>query len=273
MSITSLQFVLSQFETEKYRYFIISDEDGDPVYMQNDLIDQESALAKIRSFLKDNNGYFTIKVFGKKLTNPKNRAEQDKNLVTKFNVELTHKLNQQAAPLMGAVGGFGGFGGYGGYSGLPSDDPRSNAPNIYDLQRDNAATLTQLKLMEKDHQHYREMKELQDRIERMEKDSEKATGMNGVLSTLGDNFKDPAVLMGLLSTVGGLFKKPDVMPMNGINEDVETNISLRKKAMLDSVNTLMKLDANFPENITALAALAQNKPDTYKMAVNYLKSM
>jgi hypothetical protein len=264
MSITSLQFVLSQFETEKYRYFIISDEDGDPVYMQNDLIDQESALAKIRSFLKDNNGYFTIKVFGKKLTNPKNRAEQDKNLVTKFNVELTHKLNQQAAPLMGAVGGFGS---------LPSDDPRSNAPNIYDIVGRMGEVTTQMKLMEKDHQHYREMKELQDRIEKMEQENSKATGMNGVLSTLGDNFKDPAVLMGLLSTVGGLFKKPEVMPMNGINEDVETNISLRKKAMLDSVNTLMKLDANFPENITALAALAQNKPDTYKMAVNYLKSM
>jgi hypothetical protein len=264
MSITSLQFVLSQFETEKYRYFIISDEDGDPVYMQNDLIDQESAVAKIRSFLKDNNGYFTIKVFSKKLTNPKNRAEQDKNLVTKFNVELTHKLNQQSAPVMGAVGGFGS---------LPSDDPRSNAPNIYDIVGRMGEVTTQMKLMEKDHQHYREMKELQDRIERMEKDSEKATGMNGVLSTLGDNFKDPAVLMGLLSTVGGLFKKPEVMPMNGINEDVETNISLRKKAMLDSVNTLMKLDANFPENISALAALAQNKPDTYKMAVNYLKSM
>jgi hypothetical protein len=264
MSITSLQFVLSQFETEKYRYFIISDEDGDPVYMQNDLIDQESALAKIRSFLKDNNGYFTIKVFGKKLTNPKNRAEQDKNLVTKFNVELTHKLNPQAAPLMGAVGGFGS---------LPSDDPRSNAPNIYDIVGRMGEVTTQMKLMEKDHQHYREMKELQDRIEKMEQENSKATGMNGVLSTLGDNFKDPAVLMGLLSTVGGLFKKPEVMPMNGINEDVETNISLRKKAMLDSVNTLMKLDANFPENISALAALAQNKPDTYKMAVNYLKSM
>jgi hypothetical protein len=264
MSITSLQFVLSQFETEKYRYFIISDEDGDPVYMQNDLIDQESATAKIRSFLKDNNGYFTIKVFSKKLTNPKNRAEQDKNLVTKFNVELTHKLNQQAAPLMGAVGGFGS---------LPSDDPRSNAPNIYDIVGRMGEVTTQMKLMEKDHQHYREMKDLQDRIEKMEQENSKATGMNGVLSTLGDNFKDPAVLMGLLSTVGGLFKKPDVMPMNGINEEVETNVSLRKKAMLDSVNTLMKLDANFPENITALASLAQNKPDTYKMAVNYLKSM
>jgi len=117
------------------------------------------------------------------------------------------------------------------------------------------------------------MKELQDRIEKMEQENAKATGMNGVLSTLGENFKDPAVLMGLLSTVGGLFKKPNVMPMNGINEEVETNVSLRKKMMLDAVNTLMKLDSEFPENIAALSVLAQNKPETYKIAVQYLKSM
>ena len=264
MSITSLQFVLSQFETEKYRYFIIFDEDNDPVYMQNDLIDQESAVAKLRSFFNNNNGFFYIKVFSKKLTNPKNRAEQDKNLLTKFNVELTHKLNQQAAPLMGAAPGFGS---------LPSDDPRSNAPNIYDIVGRMGEVTTQMKLMEKDHQHYREMKELQDRIEKMEQENAKATGMNGVLSTLGENFKDPAVLMGLLSTVGGLFKKPNVMPMNGINEEVETNVSLRKKMMLDAVNTLMKLDSEFPENIAALSVLAQNKPETYKIAVQYLKSM
>lgn len=266
MSITSLNFVLSQFETEKYRYFIISDEDNDPVFMQNDLIDQESALAKIRSFFSSNNGFFSIKVFSKKLTNPKNRAEQDKNLVTKFNVELTHKLNHQPMiPINGYNQGFGS---------LPSDDPRSNAPNIYDVVGRMGEVTTQMKLMEKDHQHYREMKELQDRIERMEKDSEKATGMNGVLSTLSDNFKDPAVLMGLLSSVGGLFKgKSDVMPMNGVDAEVGANISERKTMMLNSVNMLMKLDPNFPENIAALSSLAQNKPDTYKMAVNYLKSM
>jgi hypothetical protein len=268
MSITSINFVMSQFETEKYRYFIISDEDGDPVFVQNDLIDQESALAKIRSFFNSNNGYFSIKVFSKKLTNPKNRAEQDKNLVTKFNVELTHKLNAQ--PMAPINGGFGGFGGFGS---LPSDDPRSNAPNIYDIVGRMGDVTTQMKLMEKDHQHYREMKELQDRIEKMEQENSKATGMNGVLSTLSDNFKDPAVLMGLLSSVQGLFKKPDVMPMNGIDAEVQSNVSDRKTKMLNAVNLLMKLDANFPENVSALASLAQNKPDTYKMAVNYLKSM
>lgn len=265
MSITSINFVMSQFETEKYRYFIISDEDGDPVFVQNDLIDQESALAKIRSFFNSNNGYFSIKVFSKKLTNPKNRAEQDKNLVTKFNVELTHKLNAQP---MNQINGLNQ-----GFGSLPSDDPRSNAPNIYDIVGRMGEVTTQMKLMEKDHQHYREMKELQDRIEKMEQENQKATGMNGVLSTLSDNFKDPAVLMGLLSSVQGLFKKPDVMPMNGIDVEVQSNVSERKTKMLNAVNLLMKLDPNFPENVSALASLAQNKPDTYKMAVQYLKSM
>ena len=71
MSITSANFVISQFETEKLRYFIIFDEDNDPVFVQNDLIDQESAIAKLRNFFKDHNGYFTIKVFGSKLSNIK----------------------------------------------------------------------------------------------------------------------------------------------------------------------------------------------------------
>lgn len=265
MSITSINFVVSQFETENYRYFMIFDEDNDTVFVQNDLIDQESALAKLKSFVRDNNGYFSIKVFSKKLTNTKNRVEQDKFLAAKYNIELTHKLN--LAPVTPAPYGVNGFGS------LPSDDPRANAPNIYDIFGRMGEVTTQMKLMEKDHQHYREMKELQDRIERMEQENQKATGMNGVLSTLSDNFKDPAVLMGLLSSVGGLFKKQEVMPMNGITEEVATNVSERKTKMLNAVNLLMKLDADFPENISALANLAQTKPDTYKMAVVYLKSM
>ena len=84
MSITSLNFVFSQFETENYRYFIIYDEDNDPVYTQNELVDKETAIAKLRNFFKDNNGYYCIKVYGKKLTNPKNKAELDKNVFQEF---------------------------------------------------------------------------------------------------------------------------------------------------------------------------------------------
>jgi hypothetical protein len=268
MSITSINFVISQFESEKYRYFIIFDEDNDPVYVQNDLIDQESALAKIRGFFRDNNGFFSIKVFSKKLTNPKNKIEQDKNMVTKFNVELTHRLNDNPMPLPqhSNMGGFGS---------LPSDDPRSNAPNIYDIFGKMGEVTTQMKLMEKDHQHYRDMKDLQDRLEKAEEEKNKAAGMSGVLSTLGEHFKDPSVLLGLLSGVSGLFKgqSANVMPMNGVTDEVASNVSERKTKMVNAVNLLMKLDAEFPENVDMLSKLCQNKPEMYKMAVVYLKSM
>ena len=134
---------------------------------------------------------------------------------------------------------------------------------------------TQMKLMEKDHQHYREMKDLQEKIAEMERERERSQGMNGVLSTLGENFKDPAVLMGILSSVGGLFKKPteNVMPMNGINDEVADNIDARKQKMVKAVNTLMRLDPSFPENISALAVLCETKPDTYKLAVTYLNNI
>lgn len=268
MSITSCNFVISQFETEKYRYFIIFDEDNDPVFVQNDLIDQESAIAKLRSFFRDHNGYFSIKVFGSKLSNIKNKAEQDKKIVTKFNVELTHKLDMNSVNNMNPINGFG-MGGFGNT--LAPDDPRQGAPNIFGLVNEMGAMATNLKLMEKDHAHYRELKDLQDRLEKAEKERETSAGMNGVLSTLGEHFKDPAVLMGLLSGVSTLFKGPSapaVMPMNG----VESGVDERKQVMVNSVNTLMKLDAEFVENISALADLAQNKPDTYKMVINNLKT-
>jgi len=267
MSITSLNFVLSQFEQENYRYFIIFDEDGDPIFTQNELLDKETALAKLRNFFRDNNGYFTIKVFSKKLTNPKNRVEQDKNIVTKFNVELTHSIKSMPVnnfPITGNIS-----------NGLPPDDPRNNAPNIYELFGKMGDVTTQMKLMEKDHQHYREMKDLQDRIAKMEEENAKATGMNGVLSTLGEQFKDPGVLLGLLSGVSGLFKNQSapVVPMNGVTSEVESNIADRKAKMVNAVNTLMRLDPNFPENISALAKMCENKPDVYKMAVGYLNNL
>jgi hypothetical protein len=43
--------------------------------------------------------------------------------------------------------------------------------------------------------------------------------------------------------------------------------------MIASVNMLMKHDENFPENISKLALLAQNKPAIYSMAVSYLNNL
>ena len=275
MAISSLNFIISQFESEKYRYFAVYDEDGDRVYTQNDLIDVESAINKLRSFFKDNQGYFTIRVFSKKLSDKNNLIARDNSTIAKYNVEVT----TPALPM-----GVNGLSGMGGNNMLPPDDPRSNAPNMFQLLGAMSQVEQNMKLMEKDHAHYRETKELQDRIAKMEEEQGKSKGMGAIVDRLGEQFSDPNVLLGLISGVSQLFKKEavapmhginrdDIMPMNGIDEQVINNISTRREKMVGAVNSLMQHDANFPENISKLADLAKNKPAIYSMAVSYLNNL
>jgi hypothetical protein len=275
MAISSLNFIISQFESEKYRYFAIYDEDSDRVYTQNDLIDVESAINKLRSFFKDNQGYFTIRVFSKKLSDKNNLIARDNSTIAKYNVEVTTPV----LPM-----GVNGLSGMGGNSMLPPDDPRSNAPNMFQLLGAMSQVEQNMKLMEKDHAHYREMKELQDRIAKMEENEGKSKGMGAIVDRLGEQFSDPNVLLGLISGVSQIFKKEavapmhgvrseDMMPMNGIDTEVANNISTRREKMIGSVNFLMQHDANFPENISKLAELAKNKPAIYSMAVSYLNNL
>jgi hypothetical protein len=275
MAISSLNFIISQFESEKYRYFAVYDEDGDRVYFQNDLIDVETSINKLRNFFKDNQGYFTIRVFGKKLSDKNNLIARDNSTIAKYNVEVTTPV----LPM-----GVNGLSGMGGNSMLPPDDPRSNAPNMFQLLGAMSQVEQNMKLMEKDHAHYREMKELQDRIAKMEENEGKSKGMGAIVDRLGEQFSDPNVLLGLISGVSSLFKKEavapmhgisrdDIMPMNGIDEEVINNISTRREKMVGAVNFLMQHDANFPENISKLASLAKNKPAIYSMAVSYLNNL
>jgi hypothetical protein len=275
MAISSLNFIISQFESEKYRYFAIYDEDGDRVYTQNDLIDVETSINKLRNFFKDNQGYFTIRVFSKKLSDKNNLIARDNSTIAKYNVEVT----TPALPM-----GVNGLSGMGGNSMLPPDDPRSNAPNMFQLLGAMSQVEQNMKLMEKDHAHYRETKELQDRIAKMEEEQGKSKGMGAIVDRLGEQFSDPNVLLGLISGVSQLFKKEavapmhgisreDMMPMNGIDEQVINNISTRREKMIGSVNFLMQHDQNFPENISKLAELAKNKPAIYSMAVSYLNNL
>ena len=275
MAISSLNFIISQFESEKYRYFAIYDEDGDRVYFQNDLIDVETSITKLRNFFKDNQGYFTIRVFSKKLSDKNNLIARDNSTIAKYNVEVT----TPALPM-----GVNGLSGMGGNNMLPPDDPRSNAPNMFQLLGAMSQVEQNMKLMEKDHAHYRETKELQDRIAKMEEEQGKSKGMGAIVDRLGEQFSDPNVLLGLISGVSQLFKKEavvpmhginrdEMMPMNGIDEQVINNISTRREKMVGSVNFLMQHDANFPENISKLAELAKNKPAIYSMAVSYLNNL
>jgi hypothetical protein len=149
----------------------------------------------------------------------------------------------------------------------------------------------QMRLMEKDHQHWREMKELQDKLAKMEEEHSKARGMGAIVDRLGEQFSDPQVLLGLISGVSQLFNRQPqhVTPMNGINsidEQIAHNMQNAKATpqpaaqsndrqvkVVEAVNQLIQHDPAFPENIAKLAELAKRNPTIYNMAVQYLKTL
>lgn len=279
MALTSLPFVLSQFETERYRYYVVKDEDGALVLSQNDVIDPGLALQKLKNFLSHNYGGFTIEVFPQKLSSVRSLAEQDRKRIAMYKIDVV----QEALPQ--GVGGLAGMQGY-GFGSLPPDDPRANAPNMFQVLGQLSNVEMQMKLMEKDHQNYIEKRELLDRITKMEEEQSKARGMGAIVDRLAEQFSDPQVLLGLISGVSQPFNKQpqhdtQVTPMNGINsidEQVAKNVQTaqtndRQAAVVDAVNKLIQHDPNFPENIAKLAALAQRNPGIYKMAVQYLKTL
>lgn len=285
MAITSLPFVYDQFESEKYRYFIVRDEDNDIVVFQNDVVDAGQALQKLRSFFNNNFGSFSIEIFPQKLTSVRNMAEHDKKRIAKYKVDVSREV------LPGGVGGLTGMGaaygnGYGGFGALPPDDPRSNAPNMFQVLGQLSSVEQQMRLMEKDHQHWREMKDLQDKIAKLEEEHSKARGMGAIVDRLGEQFSDPQVLLGLISGVSQLFNRQqhEVTPMNGIpdtttiDQQVARNVQAaqtndRQLKVVEAVNQLITHDPAFPENIAKLAELAKRNPGIYKMAVQYLKTL
>ena len=292
MAITSLQFVYDQFENEKYRYFIVRDEDNDVVVFQNDVVDAGQALQKLRSFFNNNFGSFSIEIFPQKLTSVRNMAEHDKKRIAKYKVDVAQKALPDG---VGGLTGMGAMYGSGGYGALPPDDPRSNAPNMFQVLGQLSSVEQQMRLMEKDHQHWREMKELQDKLAKMEEEHSKARGMGAIVDRLGEQFSDPQVLLGLISGVSQLFNRQPqhVTPMNGlgteIDQQVEQNIHSmqtvktqapqatqsdeRQRRVVNAVNELITHDPAFPENIAKLAELAKRNPTIYNMAVQYLKTL
>lgn len=270
MGLSSLNFIISQFEAEKYRYFAIYDDDGDTVLLQNELIDTGTALQKLRSFLKENQGQYTIKVFGKKLTNPNNLISRDNSTIAKYTVDI----EKQALP--NGVSGLAGMPSSPVSSFLPADDPRNGAPNMFQLLGQLSGVEQQMKLMEKDHQHYREIKALEDKIQRMEEESKKAKGMGAIVDRLGQQFSDPAVILGLISGVSQMFQKTQQQPqqsINGIDMQVKNEVENASKSINQSITTLMRIDPQFVENLEKLATLATKNPQLYQLAINQLKSL
>lgn len=302
MKLSSLQFVLQQFENERYKFFSIYDSDHDLQYSQMEPLEPGVSLAKLRNFLRTNTGYFEIYVFNAKM-NPRSLSDRDKKYVAKYAIELVDQ------PLPGGVQGLTGMGNIPvGYGMLTPDDPRAHAPNMYQVLGQLAGVEQEMKLQQKDFQHWKEVQELQSEINRMKEGQSKSRGMGALADRLGEQFSDPQVLMGLIAGVSQLFnKQPSAhpAPMTGVataeevimessqtasqgttNEEamatvkkdpitqaVNNNLNQRQTKMAAAINELQKADPEFPENIAKLADIARRNPGVYKMAIQYLKTL
>jgi hypothetical protein len=260
------------------------------------------SLAKLRNFLRTNTGYFEIYVFNAKM-NPRSLSDRDKKYVAKYAIELVDQ------PLPGGVQGLTGMGNMPvGYGMLTPDDPRAHAPNMYQVLGQLAGVEQEMKLQQKDFQHWKEVQELQSEINRMKEGQSKSRGMGALADRLGEQFSDPQVLMGLIAGVSQLFnKQPSAhpAPMTGVataeevimessntasqgttNEEamatvkkdpitqaVNNNLNQRQTKMVAAINELQKADPEFPENIAKLADIAHRNPGVYKMAIQYLKTL
>jgi hypothetical protein len=294
MKLSSLQFVLQQFENERYKFFSIYDSDHDLQYSQMEPLEPGVSLAKLRNFLRTNTGYFEIYVFNAKM-NPRSLSDRDKKYVAKYAIELVDQ------PLPGGVQGLTGMGST-GYGMLPPDDPRAGAPNMYQVLGQLAGVEQEMKLQQKDFQHWKEVQELQSEINRMKEEQSKSRGMGALADRLGEQFSDPQVLMGLIAGFSQLFNKQShaahPAPMTGvataedvitetssieetmatvkkdpITQAVNNNLNQRQSKMVAAINELQKADPEFPENIAKLADIARRNPGVYKMAIQYLKTL
>ena len=295
MAITSLQFMYDQFEAEKWRFFGIYDERGEVVYKQMANLEPEKAYNKLREWVKQNFGTFTVKVFMKA---NHMAAAMEQNTLARFTVEVTGQ-NQPVG--MGTIYGqqqqqYGQQGAQ-FYAAHPSDNLLSGAPNTFNLVDQNHGFRTELQLMKKDHDHQREMDQMRRELDTLKAEQGKSRGMGAIVDRVGEQFSDPAVLMGLISGVSRLFNKPSapqgpyqpaqhITPMNGIpggiapttttgrvDFEVARNADKRRDKLVSAVNQLMESDPDFPENMAKLAALSRSNPAVYKMAISYLNTL
>lgn len=222
MKLSSYQFVLQQFEAERYRYFAIYDEDGVLQLSQMDAAEPAVSLARLRAFLKNNDGYFEVYAFSRKI-NADVLKDRDSKYIAKYAVEL----NQSSALVSGISGvsttlGASPVPGF-SHTVLPADDPRNGAPNSWDMMTRMGAMETQMKLMEKDHAHQREMSELTREIERLRAEMDRSRGMGAVGDQLKGLITNPQVAMGLLGAFLGPKSAQSAQsaphhpaPMNGV---------------------------------------------------------
>ena len=263
-------FIIETMRDQDYRFFQILDSNYNPVTEQWQNIGIDESIKRFKSFLKNaSSAVYRVNIYN---TNERKANGDPKGRPYTYEIMMTESLKDadgdepkqiQATgpvaptPMMGindplqqvfTTGGMMGGVGLNEYLG----------------EKDRV-----LNLMLRIQQLEMEKRYLEEKLERRE--SELRREMDAALSS-------EQRIQGIINNVLPSFMAgfSGQAPMNGIPDTkphMENTQTSEKQMVIAAINKLMQTDPNFTKNITALANLAETKPEIYAMAVNYLNNL
>ena len=264
-------FIIDTMREMDYRYFVILDTQFNTVYQQFQPVSMEEAIKRFERFLKNaGSAMYRVRIYQ---NNERKVSGEPKGNFFQYEIMLTESVKgEEPEPTFPQRTNPTPINGSGIPDAMQSVMTQGGMMGGVGLDRYLSEKDRILELMLRIQQLELEKKYLEEKLERreselrreMEQQNSSETRIQGIINN---------VLPGLMAGFQGQ------APMNGIQQANPTNMEnnksqeTEKNAIVNAVNKLMKIDPDFPKNISALADLAAKKPDVYKMAVNYLNSL
>ena len=262
------QFIIDTMREQDFRYYQILDTNYHVVTAQWQPISVEESIKRFKSFLKNASAaVYRVQIFN---TNERKSNGDPKGQPYVYEIMMSESLKDdepvntpiqshpqmQPTPMMGIQDPMQQVFTQGGMlGGVGLDKYLGEKDRILEL-------LLRIQQLEMDKRYLEEKLERREAELRKEMESQMSSEqrINGIINQVL-----PSFMAGFQGQA----------PMNGVQpQTMENNtISNEKKMVITSVNKLMEIDPNFSKNITALAKLAETKPEIYAMAVNYLNNL
>lgn len=266
-------FIMDTMKELDYRYFTILDSNYNVVYQMFQPVSLEESVKRMKKFLENaSSAMYRVHIYP---TNEKLKNGEPKSQGFQYEIMLTESLKDNkpnpsefnAGNIQQPINGMGQYvdslmtNGSAMMGGVGLDRYLGEKDKIMELQ----LRIQQLEM---------DKKYLEEKLERREAELRKE--MDSAVST--EN-RIQGIINNVLPTFMGGFQQA---PMNGVGaQPSETNFNFMntqetknpKDQVINAVNSLMKLDENFPTNIEKLAKLAKEKPAIYQMAVQYLNNL
>jgi hypothetical protein len=263
-------FIAETMKDMDLRFFQVEDNYGRTVYQQFQNISLDEAIKRYKKFIDNcsTNSSFNITLYQ---TNERLRNGRPKEEGMTYEVLVTENKPQNDKRPIDGYYGRGGMG-MGNVDEIAEMTYRAGSMGAIDLDRYLSAQneITRLNMevaqLRMDKKYMEDKHEMEiDRIKREYEDK------------LGSDKKIEGIVGTILPHLG-LGGGDDMMgmagiPMNGIPMNGTATPSNAKEIVLLAVNKLIKIDPNFPENISKLCHLAETKPAIYQLAVKQLNDL